>query len=535
MLQTRTEHPIDHPFNAIDRAVYIADNLDFLRALNDECIDLVCIDPPFDKNETFAADKIKPPLAPAEQDTELRLMAKWGVRSAQDAADAGLEWPLDSRIKGGYKDIWRWESDIHQDWVDTLEKAHPAIHSLIETTRLTHSDGRAAYLCFMAIRLIEIRRVLKPTGSLYLHCDHTANGYLRQLLDAVFGAQNFRNEIVWAYQRWTGATKWFQRMHDTILFYAKSESATFNPLQEPYSDKSKHKARRHSRFDSDGKIHQRYTDDASRQKSMRDVWEISYLNSQAHERTGYPTQKPVELAERIIAASTNPGDVVLDCFAGCAYVPVAAERLKRRWAACDMNPRAWTVLKRQFSKPSLALLRCSDETTGQQVIASEPVVTVHGPRELPKRTSPESALELKPFAPAERRYKKPSLMSEQEMLTELLEISGYAAWCCGFANRRPDGAIVKTTRNFHLDHLEPKSADGINEITNRAPMCPHHNIRKSARLINLRAYRQELWDAGEMLADTEEDLVDLSHAQMKVLDIYVKYRNLRAPQTAMPV
>ena len=124
-----------HGFNAVNRGVYLADNLDFLRALNDECIDLVCIDPPFDKNETFTAERLRPPLTEAERQNELRLLARWGIATPEQAADRGLEWPPDNAVRGGYKDIWRWEQDIHQEWLDTIETAHPAVHSLIEATR----------------------------------------------------------------------------------------------------------------------------------------------------------------------------------------------------------------------------------------------------------------------------------------------------------------------------------------------------------------------------------------------------------------
>ena len=181
-------------FNAVNRGVYISDNLPFLRALNDECIDLICIDPPFAKNETFTGDKLKPSLTDEEQDTERRLMARWGITDVQSAANAGIAWP--HVPGGGYLDIWSWENVIHEEWLQTLDQDWQGIAKLIDVTRYVHGDSIAAYLCYMAIRIIEIHRVLKPTGSLYLHCNHTANGYLRQLLDGIFGKQNFRNEII---------------------------------------------------------------------------------------------------------------------------------------------------------------------------------------------------------------------------------------------------------------------------------------------------------------------------------------------------
>ena len=542
-------------FNAVNRGVYIADNLAFLRALNDECVDLVCVDPPFAKNETFTGDRIRPPLTDAEIAIERRLLASWGVRAAQDADSKGITWP-DDIARGGYTDIWSWEADIHEDWIDSLEADYPSIHSLIETTRLVHSDDVAAYLCYMAIRLIEIHRVLKPTGSLYLHCDHTANGYLRQLIDAIFGSRNFCNEIVWCYRGLPSTAKIWQQKHDTILFYRKSEDYNFNVLRgEPTEGSTRtfrsamnrgYNLNRSKRmvtvFDWDkyraaveaGTIPSdlQPKEFTGGNPPLRDWWEdIRILGGPTNrERTGYPTQKPVALAERIIRASTNEGDMVLDCFAGCAYVGVAAERLNRRWVACDFNPRAWTVFKRQFSKPSLVVLDCEDEITGQAALSLDNTVTVHGPDDLPARATPIGEASPKAFALPEREFKVPaSDIPNRVMLETLLEWSGYKAWCCGFANRRPDGSIVKTINNFHLDHVDPKSKRGSNQIWNRAPLCPTHNIRKGNQRIHLADYRVQIADAGEMLVDTIRDLVDLAEMEEKARRFHMDYDTARLP------
>ena len=532
-------------FNAINRGVYIADNLYFLRAVNTESVDLVCIDPPFAKNETFGRkkandkDPLKPPLTAAERDNELRLLASWGINTPADADAARINWP-----ETAYKDFWSWENDIHEDWLVDLRRTHEPIADLINVTRYTHSEGTAAYLCYMAIRLLEIHRVLKPTGSLYLHCDHTANGYLRQLLDAVFGKENFRNAIVWHYNKWTNAAAYFQRNHDTVLFYAKSAATQYNKQFVMTAHKERIIARGWDRNVVQGGVRQLLVYDrekAAKEMSkdkydrvvfrdnnddgtaMSDVWvDINYLSSGSKERTGYPTQKPIALAERIIAASSNPNDVVLDCFAGCAYVAVAAERLERRWVACDLQPRSWTVFKRQFNKPQLALLTCHDLTTGQQVLSDNPIVTIHGPKQLPGREywpgeGPDADVPpVKDLRLPEPKFKVPaSIIPEPEMLRDLLKLSGYTAWCCGFANRRPGDKIVETTRNFHLDHIAPKSKENTgtsNDIQNRAPMCPYHNIRKNNRRVGLAEYRQEIADAGELMVDTVNDLINLDYA-----------------------
>ena len=253
--------------------------------------------------------------------------------------------------------------------------------------------------------------------------------------------------------------------------------------------------------------YKKYLTDAEGVK-LEDVWD-DIGGARGDERTGYPTQKPVALAERIIKASSKKGDVVLDCFAGCAYVAVAAERLDRRWVACDINPRAWTVFKRQFSKPKLVLLDCEEPVDTGVLVGN--VATVHGPAELPTRSSPDHEDSPDAFALPERKFKVPSsIFTNQEMLEYLLSLSGWQAWCCGFANRRPNGTVIPTTRNFHLDHVDPKSKDGANEIYNRAPLCPYHNTRKGNQWIHLADYRQQIAHAGEMMVDSVNDLPNLA-------------------------
>jgi DNA modification methylase len=226
----------------------------------------------------------------------------------------------------------------------TLIEKHPNIVGFIRSVEESHSKGMMAYCTYMVQRLIEMHRVLKPTGSIYLHCDPTASHYLKILLDLIFGKKNFRNEIIWSYQRWTGTTAKFQSMHDVILCYGKSENVIFNPQYEEYSVKSKHKGKRFSTTELGKVVSQEYTEDTTRQKLMRDVWDISILNSQAKERTGYPTQKPLALLHRIIKASSNEGDLVLDPFCGCATTCVAAQQLNRKWIGIDIEKQAASVL-----------------------------------------------------------------------------------------------------------------------------------------------------------------------------------------------
>ena len=536
-----------YELNAVNRGMYIADNLEFLKSLNDECIDLVCIDPPFAKNETFgrknarAADPLKPPLTEQERQVELDLLARWGIHNEREANDAGIDWP-----ETRYKDFWSWENDIHEEWLTSIEQNHQPIKELIEATQHVHGSDTAAYLCYMAVRLFEIKRVLKPTGSLYLHCDHTANSYLRQLLDGIFGngengKPGFRHEIVWQLPAASGfkaLAKKFIRGHDTILHYSKGTKQTFNKEYLPYDEKQ---LARFTGIDEDGRRYKSITKtrrlylDEAKGVPVTDVWmDIASFQTivNSPQITGYPTQKPVALAERIIKASSNPGDVVLDCFAGCAYAAVAAERLGRQWVSCDINPRAWTVFKRQFSKPNLALLDCAEPVAAGVLVGN--VATVYGPGELPVRTSPDHEDRPDAFALPERKFKVPSsIFTNQEMLEYLLSLSDWQAWCCGFANRRKDGTVIQTTRNFHLDHVDPKSKDGANEIYNRAPLCPYHNTRKGNQWIHLADYRQQIADAGEMMVDSVNDLPVLAEVNHQVHLYWAQELPKRRPQAVL--
>ena len=502
--------------------------MDFLRALNTASVDLVCIDPPFAKNDTFTADKLKPPLTKQERDNEMRLLKKWGIATPAQADDAGVAWPDDPKAKGGYKDTWSWDDDVHPDWVTGIKATHPAINLLLEVTREIHGDSIAAYLAFMAIRLFELHRILKPTGSLYLHCDHTASSYLRQLPDGVFGRDNFRNEIIWHYNTGGATKKQFSRKHDTIFYYAKSAACRFNTQREAYREEATNhftetddQGRAYRIRTIGGKDYRYYKDEG---RVCHDVWDLDTINAV---RTGYPTQKPVASAERIIKASTNPGDVALDCFAGCAYTALAAEKLGRRWTACDINPRAWTVFKRQFSKGgNLPKLTCNDETTGQQAMGSEPTVTLHGPTELPLLIT-GSEVAVKPLRTDNRRHAAPKrqrpawdkpLLESKEMLSRLLQFSNGRAWRCGFYSENADGGLA--LGNYELDHITPKSVGGEDDIVNRAPLCPEHNGLKSDKNITLQELRTLVAERGEFKPGvTSRSLPDLKKAYAYALQV----------------
>ena len=273
-------------------ALYQGDNLPILRALPSESIHLIATDPPFNTGREISTDSHRP------------------------AANAQ------------FRDRWSWERDVDPEWPPHLAEACPTALSVIETSRATYGDNMAAFLCFMAVRLIEMRRILKDDGSIYVHCDPTASHYLKQLMDAIYRVANFRNEIIWTYGLGGSSPKRFSRKHDVILFYTKLDSYTFNKPQTPAtSQKLK-----------------------GRMKGATDVWNIPSLNNMAKERTGYPTQKPLALYERIIAASTNEGDIVLDPFCGAGTTLLAAQRLGRKWIGVDSNPTALETLKSRLER-----------------------------------------------------------------------------------------------------------------------------------------------------------------------------------------
>ena len=292
-------------------ALYTNDNLFILNGLNSNSIDLIYLDPPFNSKRFYSA-------------------------------------PIGSRAAGSsFKDMWTW-ADVNEEYLNTLADNYPALTKFIASIGKIHSKSMMAYLTYMAQRIIEMHRVLKSTGSLYLHCDPTASHYLKVLLDEIFGKNNFRNEIIWHYRRWTGKAKKFQSLHDIIFFYTKSDEYTFNEQYTPYTEKSlKRKQNYHTRIKGDDIFVTSIDEKGVREN---DVWvDIQLLNSQSKERTGYPTQKPLALLHRIIRSSSNEDDIVLDPFCGCATTCVAAQQLNRKWIGIDIAEQAVEVLVERLS------------------------------------------------------------------------------------------------------------------------------------------------------------------------------------------
>ena len=299
--------------NIKNRTIFCHDNLEVLQGINSNSIDLIYLDPPFNKKKTFTA-------------------------------------PIGSSAEGAsFKDIFELK-DLKDEWLGTIKQDNFALHKLLNGIR--EMDGAQTdnfcYLAYMAIRLIEMHRILKETGSIYLHCDPKMSHYLKLVLDCIFNEKNFLNEIIWCYKENDTATKYFPKKHDTIFFYSKSINYFYKTL---YGDYTEAQLKRYNHI-INGK---RYANMKGKMRQLkngakiRDWWaDINIV--QANERTGYPTQKPVELVKRIIDASCPQNGTILDPFCGCATACIAAEKMYRQWIGIDISIKAYELVKKRLEK-----------------------------------------------------------------------------------------------------------------------------------------------------------------------------------------
>ena len=445
--------------NFSDRTIWTGDNLDILRGLNSASVDLIYLDPPFNSNRNYAA-------------------------------------PVGSAAAGAaFKDTWTL-SDLDVAWMGLIADEQPAMYQVLQAAGLTHGKGMQSYLCMMAVRLVEMRRVLTDTGSIYLHCDPTASHYLKMLMDSIYGQANFRSEIMWrrtnAHSDTRQGRKQHGRVHDVLFFYTKSGEWTWNPIYTDYDPdyienfykyiepETNRRYRldnltgpggaakgnpqyevmgvtrywRYSRERMQGLIdagrvvqrrpgvvpaYKRYLDEMPG-VPLQDSWtDIRPLQSQSKERIGYPTQKPLALLERIVKASSNEEDVVLDPFCGCATACVAAENLGRRWIGIDISSKAVELVNMRLQQ-SMGNLFHNRLVTART--------------DIPRRTDID--------APVPYRQNKHVLFGQQE------------GRCNGCRS-------AFEFRNFTIDHIIPEHRGGTDHVENLQLLCGHCNSVKGDR------------------------------------------------------
>ena len=386
--------------NVENRTLFIANNLDIMRGIDTDCIDLIYLDPPFNSKKQWKA-------------------------------------PIGSAAEGAtFRDIWT-DEEVKDGWYSKIAENYPHIHQIILAAEHTYDRSMMIYLMAMGIRLIEMKRILKPAGCIYLHCDPTASHYLKLVMDSIFGKNNFQSEVIWGYRTQGVSKSSWPKKHEVLLHYSGGLKPTFHPqMQRIYYQKPF----RHTKIDDDGN---HYAD-----VYVRDVWdddpETKALISQAKERTGWPTQKPLALLHRIIKASSNEGDMVLDPFCGCATACVAAEQLNRHWSGIDVSPSAEVITKIRLEEAS------RQGTLFSSIQMSDVTVT----SETPIRTDTDA--EQQQLRLPNYRVHKNDLYGKQE----------------GDCNGCREHFKI---RHFEVDHIVPQSAGGTDHPKNLQLLCSSCN------------------------------------------------------------
>ena len=437
--------------NCKNRTVFIGDNWEVMLGLNAEIADAIITDPPFNKEQMRKDDKMK---VDKKKSKQLGFLA--------DAHGQAIQ---------HYKDNWE-IGDLSKKEKEFIKYKDKHLLRFCQIIGNQHSDGMEAYLLIMACRLLLCHEILKETGSIFLHCDHSSNAYLRMLMDAIFGKENFRNEIVWSYRRWVAkTTKCFPRMNDSILFYAKSEKTTVNsilipntnPNQSQYVSAKDENNKTIVKRDADGKPIKRKVSTHIQEGS---VWNIPIISPNGKERcrTGTQTwtdQKPLKLYTRLVKAVTKPGDLVIDPFCGCATTLIAAENCGCQWIGIDSH-----IDRVKLIKPQLEKLTTED-------LWKEDFEIIKRKRDFPKRTDD-----------------KPSQSKIDEFKDELLkrqtkyEGNSYYYYCeiCEHPFRR---------EYLEIDHIHPKSLRGRWRLENLQLLCSRCNRRKGSTKTN-KEVRKEL-------------------------------------------
>lgn len=436
--------PEPNPMHTLAHTVFTGDNLHVLRGINDDSVDLIYLDPPFNSNKSYSA-------------------------------------PIGGKAAGAaFKDTWTLD-DVDLAWHGEIAEREPAVYAVIDASGHSHGNRMKSYLIMMAVRLIEMRRVLKPSGSVYLHCDDAAGHYLKLLMDGIFGKDCFRNEITWRRYGSHNDARKYGRVSDKILFYAPAK-ATWNTQRLPLdsaavarnyrheddrgrfatsplhartlsgggyeytwrgiSDVWKFPKERLDALDADGRIYwppkgrvprrKVYLDEMSGKPASDVITDISIASGK--ERTGYPTQKPLALLERLIGSSSNEGDLVLDPFCGCATALIAAHNLRRRWIGIDISPMAHKLVKMRLERDLGVFSSAVQHRT-----------------DVPRRTD---------------LGELPSYRTHKHTLYGLQE--GICAGC----------NIHFPFRNLTIDHVIPRARGGSDRIDNLQLLCGACNSTK---------------------------------------------------------
>ena len=513
--------------NFVNRTLFQGDNLDYLRLLNSESVDLIATDPPFNKGQDFHS---KP----------------------NSLADGG-----------SFIDRWKWDDDVQQAWLDELKNVNRdkdvSLLKTIECVREAHSDAMGAYLCYMAVRLLAMRQVLKPTGAIFLHCDHTASHYLKMVMDAIFGRENFKNEIVWQYGSSGRGAKaianQFPRNHDVILYYAKDRKKfKHNPVTEydkypiknlpshiksegrvyfktsprgDYTDKSIERLRKENRIYTtrNGNIRIKYFLESDNRfvyepKLCGSVWNIpDMMHAPKKERTGYGTQKPLALYRRIIEAASNKDDVVLDPFCGCATTLIAAEITGRQWIGIDLWEDVYETVEGRLVNLKEADLEGSDglvKEEGLPIFDTSKITRITNPSQIENPYTGESSAPYQESIIRHTYKKAPwEKLSDKQMVAYLSEAQANekTGWVvCAGCGREMEVEFME------LDHIHPKSDNEIHNISNRILICKPCNGRKS----NKWAFKG-LWDENKK-ADWMHDETKAKWAKEQQKRCYEKVR-----------
>ena len=451
--------------NWSNRTLFHKDNLPIMRGMDSATVDLIYLDPPFKKGKDFHA--------------------------TPDSLADGAK----------FQDRWRWERDVQPEWLERIKDDWPAVWEVIDAANAVHmrrtkknltrprdevGSDMGAFLCFMAVRLMEMHRILKPRGMIYLHCDPTASHYLKAVMDGIFGKDNFRNEIVWCYAGGGIPVKDFPRKHDIIFRYSKVNRYLYSPIYRDYSPGTVQRGRT--------KVKGKYFEGGLREEGtpVNDWWtDIPKITSPTDpEKYGYPTQKSLALLDRIIRSSSKKGDIVLDPFCGCATTPIAAERAGRQWVGIDIWDKAHKAVIDRLVKEKL--MPPEDHPSDDQDLF--PVGRVHYETEPPERQ--DGGDEAAPFLLTPERRNLPlepwQKLSRAQIVQELTEAQSITAGLilCAGCGRELEPPFME------LDHIQPRADGGENDISNRVLLCRPCNGRKNANLTMhglFRANRQAGW------------------------------------------